>query len=458
METFELQPTPENVLSAFEKDIIGRNADVLYFVSLLNSIDSAMSIAVDGRWGAGKTFFVKQVKMVLDAFNDHICSDYTQYAPRIKAAVESKKIDIEPQVSIYYDAWINDNDEDPILSLIYATLQSVSSDFKFEHAPQCVSIAASIAEALSGRNYTSIIDAAKSDDPLAQLREKKDMHAQIEAFLDSLLREQGNRLIIFVDELDRCKPTFAARLLERIKHYFTNDRITFVFSINISELQHTIKQYYGSEFDAFRYLDRFFDLMVDLPPANMDGLYLEKGTKNYSIIYERVCKAVISANEFSIRESARFYRLAKTAAYKYLDNGVNRCIFSEERAKLFCMLYILPIMLGLKISNQTAYQEFCHGKNPSPLYHVLSNKIIPVSLLSDLLLGNETFNPRMASEKVKLVNLRGKLEQVYDAVFVHRYEAENYEVSLGGLCFCGENKIELLKVASLLSDYADYEN
>ena len=43
----------------------------------------------------------------------------------------------------------------------------MSSDFKFEHAPQCVSIAASIAEALSGRNYTSIIDAAKSDDPLA---------------------------------------------------------------------------------------------------------------------------------------------------------------------------------------------------------------------------------------------------------------------------------------------------
>ena len=54
--------------------------------------------------------------------------------------------------------------------------------------------------------------------------------------------------------------------------------------------------------------------------------------------------------------------------------------------------------------------------------------------------------------------LRGKLEQVYDAVFVHRYQAEDYEVSLGGLCFCGENKIELLKVASLLSDYADYEN
>ena len=457
METFELQPTPENVLSAFEKDIIGRNADVLYFVSLLNSIDSAMSIAVDGRWGAGKTFFVKQVKMVLDTFNDHICSDYTQYAPRIKAAVESKKIDIEPQVSIYYDAWINDNDEDPILSLIYATLQSVSSDFKFEHAPQCVSIAASIAEALSGRNYTSIIDAAKSDDPLAQLREKEDMHAQIEAFWDSLLREQGNRLVIFVDELDRCKPTFAVRLLERIKHYFTNDRITFVFSINISELQHTIKQYYGSDFDAFRYLDRFFDLMVDLPPANMDGPYSGMGANSNSIVYERVCKAVIMANEFSIRESARFYRLAKTAMYKYLNSEVGIIMFPEDLANRFCLLYILPIMLGLKISDQTAYQEFGHGKNSSPLYHVLSNRIIPVSSLSNTLKGSETFNPRMVSDTVKLVNLKERLDEVYNAVFVHQYKEED-EVILGRLCFCQANKTNLLNAASLLSDYADYEN
>ena len=58
MRTFDLQPTYENVLTAFEKDILNRNIDVLRFTELLNSIESSCSIALDARWGAGKTFFV----------------------------------------------------------------------------------------------------------------------------------------------------------------------------------------------------------------------------------------------------------------------------------------------------------------------------------------------------------------------------------------------------------------
>lgn len=55
-------------------------------------------------------------------------------------------------------------------------------------------------------------------------------------------------------------PSFAVKLLARIKHYFFHDRITFVFAVNINELQYTIKKHYGTDFDACRYLGRFFDL------------------------------------------------------------------------------------------------------------------------------------------------------------------------------------------------------
>ena len=94
--------------------------------------------------------------------------------------------------------------------------------------------------------------------------------AKINEFFSAIFKEQGNRLVIFIDELDRCKPDFAVKLLERIKHYFVNPDITFVFSINSMELQHTIKQYYGSEFDACKYLDRFFDLRIVLPDISTE--------------------------------------------------------------------------------------------------------------------------------------------------------------------------------------------
>lgn len=72
MHSFELSPTPENILDCLEQDSIDRNSSIRNFITLLNSFNFGGSIALDASWGSGKTFFVKQVKMVLDAFNEHI--------------------------------------------------------------------------------------------------------------------------------------------------------------------------------------------------------------------------------------------------------------------------------------------------------------------------------------------------------------------------------------------------
>ncbi|NKN14686.1 KAP family P-loop NTPase fold protein [Rhizobium laguerreae] len=66
-------------------------------------------------------------------------------------------------------------------------------------------------------------------------------------------------LFILVDELDRCRPSYAIQLLERMKHLFEVDRVVFVFATNSSQLQHSISGAYGPNFDGFMYLKRFFD-------------------------------------------------------------------------------------------------------------------------------------------------------------------------------------------------------
>lgn len=72
MKTYEILPTDKNLVQTLIDDTIGRDSDVFRFVNILNSIDCSYSVALDGRWGSGKTFFVKQAKLVLDANNEHL--------------------------------------------------------------------------------------------------------------------------------------------------------------------------------------------------------------------------------------------------------------------------------------------------------------------------------------------------------------------------------------------------
>ncbi|KXG85798.1 KAP family P-loop NTPase fold protein [Agrobacterium bohemicum] len=70
---------------------------------------------------------------------------------------------------------------------------------------------------------------------------------------------------ILVDELDRCRPTYAIEMLERIKHLFEVENVVFILATDTKQLANSIKAVYGSEFDSRHYLARFFDRTYMLP-------------------------------------------------------------------------------------------------------------------------------------------------------------------------------------------------
>ena len=61
MDNYELQPTEENLLRTLEENTIGRNQDILYFYNILKAQKTVSAIAVDGRWGSGKTFLLSRI-------------------------------------------------------------------------------------------------------------------------------------------------------------------------------------------------------------------------------------------------------------------------------------------------------------------------------------------------------------------------------------------------------------
>lgn len=81
-------------------------------------------------------------------------------------------------------------------------------------------------------------------------------------------QESGDEkpLVFIIDELDRCRPDYAVRMLEVLKHFFVVKNIVFVCAVDKKHLEDSICGFYGSEkINASEYLRRFFDLEIGLP-------------------------------------------------------------------------------------------------------------------------------------------------------------------------------------------------
>lgn len=377
MKKCDLQPTTDNIRKTFINDSIGRNKDLVNFIKIIDSIEESYSISLDSYWGSGKTFFVKQVKMILDAINefsyDSVNNDNKiEVKNKWKSLLDGDKINTNYHIPIYYDAWANDNDNDPILSIIYQVIKTVGNDTSIREGKGLCDIcklAGDIFELFKGFNPMEIAKKLKSDNPLESIIQAKSLQDRINEFIESLIPEHGERLLIIIDELDRCNPEFAVKLLERIKHYFNNDRVTFIFSVNLAELQHTIKRYYGVDFNAGRYLDRFFDLPIKLSPPDIDR-YLElQGICKCNYVFDNSMKLIIKRYNLQLREIVKYIALSKAivADQAYKDS------YHMRNCRNVIIQVMIPVVTVLIITDNKKYTDFIDGNDSSPLIKFYDN-------------------------------------------------------------------------------------
>lgn len=456
MKNYSLKPTDENVLELLRTNSIGRLQYVLRFVTLLSHMeDDCYSIALNGDWGSGKTFFIKQVKLILDTYNpiSQLPEDTRE---------EVKKLEEEGfnypanYTTAYYDAWANDSQADPILSLIYATINSNQSDYTATRRRDICDAAAAIADAVTERGISTILKSLQGTDQFAAIKEKESIKDLVKDFLDALINEHGDRLVIFVDELDRCKPDYALSLMERIKHFFNDERVTFVFAVNLSQLQHTVKSYYGSAFDATRYLDKFFDIQMALPQVNYEKFLTDQLRLPTHFVSDDICIETAKYFRFSLREMERYVRLYKIAR-KALDKIPTG--FSTQIGYAFSATYFIPIMLGLQMSDITSYKEFVSGRDCGVLLDILlsPNVIINTRLLCN---QNEDFDKSeglFKSSDGNSVSLKDRLKEVYDAIFKNPSGNGYREINIGQLSFSENTRNVIEEITSLLSPNSDYE-
>jgi len=175
----------------------------------------------------------------------------------------------------------------------------------------------------SGAEWNEVFNYDPVKESFPEYKTFKSAIKELRSEMATVVQATG-KIAIIIDELDRCKPTFAVQTLEIVKHLFNVPGIVFIFSLDLTQLQHCIKTGYGNEFDAIGYLERFFDYTSLLPHGDQKLLFFKTAEEfGLSTDTENMETYFTICNEFelSIRETravcSSFYYLQKYELENY---------------------------------------------------------------------------------------------------------------------------------------------
>lgn len=260
-------------------DHFNRKEEIENLTPILLNAEAPLVFAIDAQWGKGKTTFIE------------LWSHYL--------SLEIEGQEKQPYQSVTINAWSSDFAEDPLLPMLASINEWVVRQ-KTEEDPVIAKVdaftqkvKALVPKLLRTGLNTGVKIAtvgAVDVDALAErflaegagqiagdaIEHFQSKQAALETFKDvlqealELLPEYQQNLIIFIDELDRCRPTYAIELLERVKHLFDVERLVFVLSLNEEQLAKGLQGVYGAEFNGKHYLKRFIDMDYQLRTPDLD--------------------------------------------------------------------------------------------------------------------------------------------------------------------------------------------
>lgn len=277
-------------------------------------------VVLDGPWGSGKTVHAKRM---VEIFN----SD--KYKDDVKC--------------VYWNAASSDFAQNPLPMFMSALYQNTSPDnrslFSRQGLVMCkgalVGAATSLANQLC-KGYLKVnveemkhaadVGAKKADvdsDEGKQfeefLKEAGDEKQRIRTASALLNLVRGEKqLIVIIDELDRCRPDFALKMLECIKHLFTAPTCKFILVMNKNSMASSVQHLYGLDGVSSKlYLNKYIKWEFQLPPTTVAGfnkahcayqyfnnMMREAGfleTANNQLVQVFMAR-VVELKEFSLRE------------------------------------------------------------------------------------------------------------------------------------------------------------
>lgn len=346
------QPIEIDADNPFKNDALKREDNITVLTHFITSFEQSIVLCIDGGWGQGKTTFIKMWQQYLN--NQHI-------------------------PTIYFNAWENDYTDDALIALIgeislsieklkvqdktkaekiIAPIYKYAANFAKAVAPSAANLSI---KAISG-GLTNADELSKTLSALGeslvkeQIKKYEESRKTLSKFKEELSKlaqcytggDKQKPLVIFIDELDRCRPDFAIEVLEKAKHLFNVDNIIFVLATDKTQLSHSIRAVYGQGLDVNGYLRRFIDFDYLLPLSNRK--YITHLINKFSLgKYFQTKDTNVPASEFLVDIVHKYtLSLREQEALCNIFNVVIRTKINIRLKNWTLIIFIFLIILKLK--------------------------------------------------------------------------------------------------------------
>ena len=267
-------------------DILNRYDFVCSLINLVENIsveNSSVTFALDGKWGSGKSF-------VLDMFEEEL------------SRIQSEETATNKYFIIRYNCWKNDYYQEPLIAIVSSIVSNIEEKTKLfpdtEENREIIGMIKAAGLSLLSLGNTivkdkigldiqgavkTVLDGKKSGAEEYEDDKSYDTYFKLNKVIEKLsssLQEIAkiHKIILVVDELDRCIPEYAINVLERLHHLTeSNTNIITIISIDKEQLLSSVKQIFGFE-KPEKYLEKFINFEIKLD----EGKLSEKITEKYS--------------------------------------------------------------------------------------------------------------------------------------------------------------------------------
>lgn len=248
-----------------ERDALGRREHVNFLSDLIRNnksfvLNEALTIAIDGSWGTGKTYF-------MDLLKKDIMDNDSEY------------------LIIEYNCWEKSYYEEPMKAIATSFMKEIRKSDSYtdskEKYKQMVKYLKKIIINQTEKHiekYTGI-DVRRTPKKDNEFETLDTVIAKFKKSLRDLAQER--RIVILIDELDRCLPEYAIQVLNRIYFLFHDIyKLTVVIATDYEQLKNAIEAIFGNNFSYDEYMAKFIDYSVRLGTNSM--LYIETITNPHA--------------------------------------------------------------------------------------------------------------------------------------------------------------------------------